>query len=344
MATQLGIVSVELIYLDLNRVFGGLELWRLLTNLLFFGGFGMPFVFNMFFLIRYSQGLEQARFQGRSADYVWCLATCAVVLTIVSAILGGFPFLAPALLSAIVYLWARISPTQPLSIFGLFTVQAFYFPWVLVMITVLMGGSPIPNLLGILAGHVYYFLVDVQGIPLRAPQFLCVPRGAPRAPAPRLAATVRCTAGVALARRPRADALASPAWRLRCAGASSSTMCPCQQPRRTVARSEATTGVVGSAWEASPHPHGARGPRLRGLPAAVVRHRRHTIRWADWTRRAAGFGFVRASQAWSHYAYMYGFCHMRERHHWHAAVPDARGPLVRARRGQPRGCPSDGQP
>mmetsp|Transcript_25839 Transcript_25839/g.66813 ORF Transcript_25839/g.66813 Transcript_25839/m.66813 type:complete len:231 (+) Transcript_25839:93-785(+) len=171
-ATQLGIVSLELIYLDLGKVIGGLELWRLLTNLLFFGGFGMPFVFNMFFLIRYSQGLEQSRFQGRSADYVWCLAACAVVLTLASSLLGGFPFLAPAMLSSIVYLWSRISPTQPLSIFGLFTVQSFYFPWVLVMITVLMGGSPIPNLLGILAGHVYYFLVDVQGFQLRAPQFL----------------------------------------------------------------------------------------------------------------------------------------------------------------------------
>lgn len=59
-----------------------------------------------------------------------------------------------------------------LSIFGLFNVQAFYFPWVLVAIRVLMGGSPVDDLIGILAGHVYYFLEDVQQIRLSAPSIM----------------------------------------------------------------------------------------------------------------------------------------------------------------------------
>jgi len=265
-ATQLGIVSLELIYLDLGKVIGGLELWRLLTNLLFFGGFGMPFVFNMFFLIRYSQGLEQSRFQGRSADYVWCLAACAVVLTLASSLLGGFPFLAPAMLSSIVYLWSRISPTQPLSIFGLFTVQSFYFPWVLVMITVLMGGSPIPNLLGILAGHVYYFLVDVQGFQLRAPQFLCaLPCAIARSREPlsaralRRYALVLLTLMCATARVPP-YARTTPGTADCCAGAKPS-MTPLCRPLRSIAvRSVGTTGAVAngsgddgsvSQWRAS---------------------------------------------------------------------------------------------
>jgi len=172
-AVQLGIISPQLLYFTPALAFGQLELWRLLTNLLFFGGFGMPFVFNMFFLVRYSTGLEQApQFQGKSADYLWCLAFSAVVLTLASMALGGMPFLAPALLSSIVYLWSRVNPTQPLSIFGLFTVQAFYFPWCLVGITVLMGGSPVPNLMGILSGHVFHFVTSVQGISVSAPRVL----------------------------------------------------------------------------------------------------------------------------------------------------------------------------
>ena len=35
-----------------------------------------------------------------------------------------------------------------------------------------MGGSPVPDLVGIFAGHVYYFLEDVQGTRLKAPAFL----------------------------------------------------------------------------------------------------------------------------------------------------------------------------
>ena len=50
--------------------------------------------------------------------------------------------------------------------------QAFYFPWVLVAIRVLMGNSPMLDLCGIFAGHVYYFLEDVQGMRLAAPQLL----------------------------------------------------------------------------------------------------------------------------------------------------------------------------
>ena len=76
------------------------------------------------------------------------------------------------MLSAIVYLWSREYAEQVLNMFGLFNVQAFYFPWVLCAIRVLMGGSAVPDLIGIFAGHVYYFLEDVQGYRLRAPLFL----------------------------------------------------------------------------------------------------------------------------------------------------------------------------
>ena len=34
-----------------------------------------------------------------------------------------------------------------------------------------MGGSPVDDLVGIFAGHCYYFCEDVQNYKLRAPQF-----------------------------------------------------------------------------------------------------------------------------------------------------------------------------
>lgn len=37
---------------------------------------------------------------------------------------------------------------------------------------VLMGGSPVDDLIGIFAGHIYYFLEDVQNVQIRAPQLL----------------------------------------------------------------------------------------------------------------------------------------------------------------------------
>ena len=169
---QLELVSPRLLYLDFDLVLGKLELWRLLTNFCFFGTFSLPFVFSMFFLVRYGKELETKRFEGRPADMLWFLAISGLLMTAIAYVLGDQPFLASSMLSVIVYLWSREYAEQVLSIFGLFNVQAFYFPWVLCAIRVLMGGSAVPDLIGIFAGHVYYFLEDVQGYRLRAPLFL----------------------------------------------------------------------------------------------------------------------------------------------------------------------------
>lgn len=120
---QLELVSPMLLYLDFELVFSKLELWRLLTNFCFFGTFSMPFVFSMFFLVRYGKELEAKRFEGRAGDMLWFMAICAVLMTAVAYVLGNQPFLASSMLSAIVYLWSREYAEQVLSIFGLFNVQ-----------------------------------------------------------------------------------------------------------------------------------------------------------------------------------------------------------------------------
>ena len=169
---QLDFISPVLLFLNYEAIFGSLEVWRLATNFLFFGGFSMNFCFAMFFLVRYGRELEAKRFEGRAGDMLWCMMFCGLVLVGLAYVIGEMPFLAQPMLSVLVYLWSRENSEQVLSIFGLFNVQAFYFPWVLCAMRVLMGGSPVEDLMGIFAGHVYYFLEDVQGVRLSAPQFL----------------------------------------------------------------------------------------------------------------------------------------------------------------------------
>ena len=169
---QLELLAPTLLFLDFEAVGTQLEVWRLMTNFVFFGGFGMPFCFSMLFLVRYGRELEAKRFEGRASDFLWCLMGIGLIQIAVAFVMGSMPFLSSAMLSSIVYLWSREYSEQVISIFGLFNVQAFYFPWVLCAIRVLMGGSPVPDLMGIFAGHVYYFVEDVQGVRLVAPQFL----------------------------------------------------------------------------------------------------------------------------------------------------------------------------
>lgn len=42
--------------------------------------------------------------------------------------------------------------------------KAIYFPWVLVAFNVLMGGSPVLEIVGIIVGHIYFFLKDVMPV------------------------------------------------------------------------------------------------------------------------------------------------------------------------------------
>ena len=83
----------------------------------------------------------------------------------------------------IIYVWSRRNPDQPMSFFGVccracacgpaltganrrwqplvapgFKFTGIYMPWVLVAFHVLVARSPVTDLIGIAAGHVYYFM------------------------------------------------------------------------------------------------------------------------------------------------------------------------------------------
>lgn len=42
--------------------------------------------------------------------------------------------------------------------FVFFNLQAFYLPWVMLALDLLLGNPLMPDILGIVAGHLYYFL------------------------------------------------------------------------------------------------------------------------------------------------------------------------------------------
>ena len=48
-----------------------------------------------------------------------------------------------------------------MNFFGILNFNAPYLPWVLLGFSVLIGNTILVDLIGILVGHVYYFLEDV---------------------------------------------------------------------------------------------------------------------------------------------------------------------------------------
>lgn len=60
-----------------------------------------------------------------------------------------------------VYVWGRRHPRQVVNFLGVISFSAPYLPWVLLLFSFVVGSSPVMDLLGILAGHIYYYMTDV---------------------------------------------------------------------------------------------------------------------------------------------------------------------------------------
>jgi len=68
----------------------------------------------------------------------------------------------PSLVMFLLYLSVRHHPTAPVSLFGFVTLQSVYLPWAFLVLGFAgLGGDPRGVGLGILAGHVVWFLTDV---------------------------------------------------------------------------------------------------------------------------------------------------------------------------------------
>jgi Derlin-2/3 len=95
-------------------------------------------------------------------DFLFMLMLGAAFLSSVPALLGlPLMFTTAPLITMVIYVWSRNYPERPVSLYGLVTIQAFYLPFAFLAITVIMGGSPLMDLFGIAAGHLWYFFTDL---------------------------------------------------------------------------------------------------------------------------------------------------------------------------------------
>ncbi len=151
----------------------------MITCFCFYGGIGFNFFFNLLFTYRYCRHLEEGSFRGRVADFLF-MFLFGGTLMIIMALFVNIVFLGSALTIMLVYVWSRRNPYVRMNFFGLMNFQAPYLPWVLLAFSLLLGNSVIVDLMGIIVGHIYYFLEDIfpreQGgfRILKTPRFLYV--------------------------------------------------------------------------------------------------------------------------------------------------------------------------
>lgn len=177
-AVYLDLVTVYSLYLNWNLVLFHHQYWRLLTNLLFFDFFGLNFIIRLYFSIRYSEQLEGFSFRGSAKEYLVMWLFAAGGLTFFHAIVTytnlfiRIPFIAPHLSFFIVIIWTKFNPDILLSILGLVTLRAPYFPYVLMILPLLYGDYEgfFIDFAVIFLAHLYFFLHDVY--PLYSGRYL----------------------------------------------------------------------------------------------------------------------------------------------------------------------------
>ncbi|XP_059063076.1 derlin-1 [Cryptomeria japonica] len=160
---HMGLVNPKFLYLDYDLVVKHLQIWRLLTNFFFLGRFSINFAIRLLIIARYGVHLERGPFERRTGDFLWMMIFGALSLLGFSL----FPalnsdYMGMSLVFMLPYIWAREFPNAQVNISGLVTLKGFYLPWAMLAMNVIFGSPLIPDLLGIVVGHLYYFLTELH--------------------------------------------------------------------------------------------------------------------------------------------------------------------------------------
>ncbi len=90
-------------------------------------------------------------------------ALLTISITTIIPMFSKLKFLGHPLAFMMVYVWGR-SPENihvRMGFLGIFPFSAPYLPWVLLLFSLCIGNSIENDLLGIIVGHIYYFLTSV---------------------------------------------------------------------------------------------------------------------------------------------------------------------------------------
>jgi len=160
---QLEVVNPQLLIYQWPFIYQKLQIWRLITACVFFGGFSFPFVFQMYFFTSFSSKLENNEIFQESGDYLFFLLLMIFGVGFFGLIISwpmGIPVLGPSWVYAIIYYWSRREPYSNLSFFS-FSIKAYQFPFCLMFVQMIMGGSIWGDIVGLAAAHSYYFIKEV---------------------------------------------------------------------------------------------------------------------------------------------------------------------------------------
>ncbi|KAJ4447076.1 hypothetical protein ANN_09065, partial [Periplaneta americana] len=113
-------------------------------------------------------------FDGRPADYFFMLIfnwLCCVTV----ALIADIPLLMDPMVLSVLYVWCQLNKDVIVNFWFGTQFKAMYLPWVLFAFNLIISGGGILELVGILVGHLYFFLMFKYPQELGGPTLLSTP-------------------------------------------------------------------------------------------------------------------------------------------------------------------------
>lgn len=171
------------IFLDYNLVFKQFQIWRLFTNIFFIGGFSTSFLFFVVMVYLNFKSAEQNAIILRAyAQFIMMIVYLLIFINLINIIaVKVFSFkigftLAQQLFLSFIYIDSKRQPQKIVTLY-FFRMKNAFFPYALIVLNIVSGGGIYDNIIGIIAGNIYYVLKDVLPVSknlniLKTPKFL----------------------------------------------------------------------------------------------------------------------------------------------------------------------------
>ncbi|CAK9295226.1 unnamed protein product [Gordionus sp. m RMFG-2023] len=160
LAGRIGLLNPYYMILLYEPTIKHFQLWRPITALLYYPispATGFHYLLLLYFLYNYSVQLETGTYDRRPADYLYMLMFNWLSLVIIGLLSRVMLLLDPMVLSML-YIWCQLNKDVIVSFWFGTQFKAIYLPWVLAAFNMILQGSAMSEILGILVGHLYFFL------------------------------------------------------------------------------------------------------------------------------------------------------------------------------------------
>jgi len=148
------------LYYNWKLIWTNMEWWRLITCLFFKGELSPHTIFDFYICFRYMYSLETSCFRGKPAEFLTFI-TLGCSFFLVSAFFLGLQNMSGSLSAMMLYMWARKNPNIEMSFLDVFHFRSCFLPYFMFMMILLSGYDVTLDLLGMIAGHVYFFFEEV---------------------------------------------------------------------------------------------------------------------------------------------------------------------------------------